>query len=329
MKIAIDAMGGDRAPSETVKGAILAADSRNDINIILIGDENEIAEVLEKADLSLPPNVDIVHTDSYVAMQDDPMSVVKDKNDSSMAIGLKMLKDDEADAFLSAGNTGALHAGSTLTVRKIKGVRRSAIATILPFNTPILMLDAGANPTVSEDVLHQWAILGSHYAELIFGITNPRVGLLNIGTEAHKGTSVTQEAYRLLSSDARINFVGNVESNQLLFSPCDVLVTDGFTGNIVLKLFEGAGQFLHQSFEEMYSKNMLTKLSFLTVKDQLKNFNKMFDSSEYGGAPFLGLSKPVIKAHGSSGAVDIKNAIIAAAKYYEFGVIEKIEEFLQ
>ncbi|MBO5380021.1 MAG: hypothetical protein J6A90_06820 [Clostridia bacterium] len=152
MKIAIDAMGGDRAPYETVKGSILAADSRNDINIILIGDEKEILEVLEKTKLTLPPNVDILHTDSYIAMQDDPMSVVKEKSDSSMAIGLKMLKEDEADAFLSAGNTGALHAGSTLTVRKIKGVRRSAIATILPFNTPILMLDAGANPVVSEDV---------------------------------------------------------------------------------------------------------------------------------------------------------------------------------
>ena len=329
MRIAVDAMGGDNAPLEIVNGTYQASLECEDVEITLIGDEKQILASFNELGLSIPSNIKLVHTDVAITMDDDPMIIMKEKNNSSMAIGLKMLKDDEADAFLSAGNTGALHAGSTLTVRKIKGVRRSAIATILPFNTPILMLDAGANPAVSEDVLHQWAILGSHYAELMLGITNPRVGLLNIGTEAHKGTSVTQEAYRLLSSDDRINFVGNVESNQLLFSPCDVLVTDGFTGNVVLKLFEGAGHFLHQSFEEMYSKNMLTKLSFLSVKDQLKNFNKMFDSSEYGGAPFLGLAKPVIKAHGSSGAIDIKNAIIAAAKYCEFGVIEKIEECLQ
>lgn len=329
MKIAIDAMGGDLAPYETVKGAILAASSRNDINIALIGDKKRIYEVFEMTNSSVPSNVEIIHTDIYVTMQDEPMSVVKEKIDSSMAIGLKMLKDECVHAFVSAGNTGALHAGSTLTVRKIKGVRRSAIATVLPFKMPILMLDAGANPTVSEDILHQWAILGSRYAELMFGIASARVGLLNIGAEEHKGTDVTKEAYRALSNDKRINFVGNIEANRLLFSPCDVLVTDGFSGNVVLKLFEGAGEFLQSSLKEMYSKNAFTKLSFLSVKDDLKDFNKMFDSSVFGGAPLLGLSKPVIKAHGGSKDIDIKNAILEAAKYYEFGIIQKLEDILQ
>ena len=280
-------------------------------------------------DISLPPNVEIFHTDRFITMKDDPMSIVKDKSDSSMAVGLIMLKNGLVDAFLSAGNTGALHAGSTLTVRKIKGVRRSAIATVLPFPNPILMLDAGANPTASADVLHQWAILGARYFELVLGVKNPRVGLLNIGVEENKGTEVLQEAYKHLSNDERINFVGNVESSQILFSPCDVLVTDGFSGNIVLKLFEGAGRYLEESLAKIYSQNAITKLSYLSVKESLSDFSRMFDSSVYGGAPLLGLSKPVIKAHGSSKATDIKNAILEASRYYEFGVIEKIEAILQ
>ena len=191
------------------------------------------------------------------------------------------------------------------------------------------MLDAGANPTASADVLHQWAILGARYFELVLGVSNPRVGLLNIGVEENKGTASLQEAYKLLSSDGRINFVGNVESSQIMFSPCDVLVTDGFSGNIVLKLFEGAGRYLQESLTKIYSQNAITKLSYLSVKESLSNFSKMFDSSVYGGAPLLGLSKPVIKAHGSSKATDIKNAILEASKYYEFSVTQKIEAILQ
>ena len=329
MKIAIDAMGGDFAPLEVVKGAILAANSRNDIQIILIGDKEIISNVLLEFDFSLPSSIEIFHTECFIRMNDDPMFIVKEKASSSMGLGLKMLKSGEVDAFISAGNTGALHAGSTLTVRKIKGVRRSAIATILPFPNPILMLDAGANPTASADVLHQWAILGARYFELVLGVSNPRVGLLNIGVEENKGTASLQEAYRFLSTDGRINFVGNVESSQIMFSPCDVLVTDGFSGNIVLKLFEGAGRYLQESLMKIYSQNVITKLSYLSVKESLSNFSKMFDSSVYGGAPLLGLSKPVIKAHGSSKATDIKNAILEASRYYEFGVIEKIEAILQ
>ena len=329
MKIAIDAMGGDHAPLEVAKGAILAADSRNDIQIILIGNKEIISKALLDFDFSLPTNVEIFHTDKFITMNDDPMSIVKEKSDSSMAIGLQMLKKGEVDAFLSAGNTGALHVGSTLTVRKIKGVRRSAIATVLPFPKPILMLDAGANPTACADVLQQWAILGSRYAELVLGVNNPSVGLLNIGVEENKGTTVHQEAYKLLASDVRLSFVGNVESSQIMFSPCDVLVTDGFSGNIVLKLFEGAGRYLQESLTKIYSQNAITKLSYLSVKESISDFSKMFDSSVYGGAPLLGLSKPVIKAHGSSKATDIKNAILEASKYYEFGVTQKMEAILQ
>lgn len=330
MKIAIDAMGGDNAPLEIVKGTDIAAREYNDVSFILIGDQDKIKECFSREiKLDIPKNIEIVHTSVAVSMQDDPMVVMKEKADSSMAVGLSMLKENEVDVFLSAGNTGALHAGSTLLVRKLKGIRRSAIATVLPFKVPILLLDAGANPEATEDVLLQWAVIGSLYSEQMFNIEKPRVGLLNNGTEENKGTTVLKEAYQSLKNDSRINFIGNVESKQLLENPCDVLVTDGFTGNITLKLIEGLGTFMFSSLKDMFSANVLTKLSYLSMKKQLKKFRMMFDASEYGGAPLLGLSKPVIKAHGNSKAYDIKNAIKQAKKYYELDVIGRMTESLQ
>lgn len=329
MKIAIDAMGGDNAPLEIVNGTYLASLENKDIDMVLIGDEKQILDSFTEIEKAIPSNIKIVHTDVAITMEDDPMIIMKEKNNSSMAIGLQMLKDNEVDVFLSAGNTGALHAASTLMVRKIKGVRRSAIAAILPFNKPILMLDSGANPVVTEDILNQWAVVGSHYAELMFGIEKPRVALLNNGTEEQKGTPIHQEAYKLLKENTNINFIGNVESKELINCPCDVLVTDGFTGNVTLKLIEGLGMFMFSSLKEMFTKNLITKLSYMSMKKQLKKFKMMFDASEYGGAPLLGLSKPVIKAHGSSKAKDIKSAIKQASRYYSLNVIEKISDSLQ
>jgi glycerol-3-phosphate acyltransferase PlsX len=328
MRIAIDAMGGDNAPLEIVKGAYMVYSECDDIELTLIGDEKQILDSFVEIGQPIPQNLKIVHTDVYVTMDDDPMIVMKEKNDSSMAIGLQMLKDGEFDAFLSAGSTGALHIASTLVVRKIKGVRRSAIAAILPFEKPILMLDSGANPEVAEDILNQWAILGSHYAEHMFGIESPRVGLLNIGTEEHKGTHIHQQAYELLKNNNKIQFVGNVESKELVNCPCDVLITDGFAGNITLKLVEGLGMFMFSSLKEMFTKNLITKLSYLSMKKQLKEFKMMFDASEYGGAPLLGLSKPVIKAHGSSKAADIRSAIKQADRYSKLNIIQKISNSL-
>ncbi len=324
MKIAIDAMGGDNAPLEIVKGTIAAANINTEVEIALIGDEKAILESLSTIEATLPKNVKIVHTDEVITMEDDPMVVMKEKVNSSMTVGLQMLKDEEADAFLSAGNTGALHVGSTLMIRKIKGIRRSAIATVLPFHKPILMLDSGANPEVTEDILHQWAIIGSAYSNLMFGVEKPRVGLLNNGTEEKKGTPVHQAAYQLLKDNENINFVGNIESKQLTSCPCDVLITDGFTGNITLKLIEGLGMFMFSSLKDMFTTNLLTKLAFSCMKKQLKQFKKMFDASEYGGAPLLGLNKPVIKAHGSSKEKDIKNAVKQAIRYCELNVVEKM-----
>ncbi|MBQ4511246.1 MAG: phosphate--acyl-ACP acyltransferase, partial [Clostridia bacterium] len=202
MNIAIDAMGGDYAPLEIVKGAYDAALIRQDVRFTLLGDEKSIKKCL--ADTEIPENLEIIHTNSFVTMEDDPMIVMKEKNDSSMAIGLNMLKNSDFDAFVSAGSTGALHTASSLVVRRIKGIRRSAIATIIPFEKPILMLDSGANPTITADILNQWAILGSVYMNKMLGIENVRVGLLNNGTEEHKGTPEVQEAYQLLKNNEKI-----------------------------------------------------------------------------------------------------------------------------
>lgn len=326
MNIAIDAMGGDNAPLEIVKGVYSAAKERKDITFSLLGDKDEIETCLK--DCEKLNNIKIIHTNSFVTMEDDPMIVMKEKNDSSMASGLKMLKNNEVDGFVSAGSTGALHTASTLIVRKIKGIRRSAIATIIPFEKPILMLDSGANPTVNADILNQWAILGSVYMNKMLGVENVRVGLLNNGTEEHKGTPEVQEAYQLLKNNEKINFIGNVESKELPNCPCDVLITDGFTGNITLKLLEGMAKFFFGSLKKIYTTNVKTKLSYLLTKNELKGLKNSFDSSKYGGAPLLGLSKPVIKAHGSSNANDIKNAIIQTIEYIDTGIINKVEESL-
>jgi glycerol-3-phosphate acyltransferase PlsX len=319
-------MGGDKAPLEIVKGVYEAARLRSDIILTLLGDKTEIEKCLENhSELS---NLKIIHTNSFVTMEDDPMIVMKEKNDSSMAIGLNMLKNGEFDAFVSAGSTGALHAASSLIVRRIKGIRRSAIATVIPFEKPILMLDSGANPTVTADILNQWAILGSVYMNKMLNIENVRVGLLNNGTEEHKGTPEVQEAYQLLKNNDKINFVGNIESKELSNSPCDVLITDGFTGNITLKLLEGMAKFFFGSLKKVYTTNIKTKISYLLAKNDLKSLKKSFDSSKYGGAPLLGLAKPVIKAHGSSDAVDITNAIMQAIEYVETGIIQRVIESL-
>lgn len=329
MRIAIDAMGGDNAPFEIVKGVDIAAKEFKGLDILLIGDKPKIKECYKELNKEIPSNITILHTDIAVTMEDDPMIVMKEKNNSSMAIGLKELKEGNVDAFVSAGSTGALHVASTLIVRKIKGVRRSAIAAILPFETPVLLLDSGANPEVTEDILNQWAVVGSAYVNKMFGVEKPRVGLLNNGTEEHKGTPVAQAAYKLLKENNEINFVGNVESKEIPNCPCDVLVTDGFTGNISLKLIEGMAKYMGGRMKKMYKANPLTMLAYLLMKKQVKNFRKSFDTSEYGGAPLLGLNKPVIKAHGSSKAADIRGAIRQAMKYSESQIIDKVSQSLQ
>ena len=325
MKILIDAMSGDHAPLEMIKGAEMASKEFADETIMLIGEENVISDFAVKNDIDLS-KVKIVHTPSVITMEDKPMCVVREKRDSSMAVGLKMLSDGAVDAFVSAGNTGALITGATLIVRRIPGINRAAIATVLPMKTPVLLMDSGANLTVTSDNISQFAFMGAKYMEKIYGIDRPRVGQLNNGTEYNKGNSLQTESFQVLS-ESGLNFVGNVESKEVPFGVCDVLVTDGYTGNIFLKSVEGMGKFMMGILKDILKTNLATMVSALTMKEKLQDVKHRFDTSEHGGAPLLGISKPVIKAHGSSDAKAIKNAVRQALSFVKTGINNDITIF--
>ena len=313
MRIIVDVMGGDNCPEAAVRGVCMAAEQWP-ATYIMVGDRRRIEQIAAEAGLDIR-RFDIVHTESYMTMEDDPLSVVRAKGDSSMAVGLRMLADGKGDAFVSSGNTGALFTGATLIVRKVKGILRAGIGTVLPFQNPVLLLDTGANVTVTPENLEQFGAMGSAYMRKMYGIARPRVGLLNNGTEACKGTELQQTAYRLLSANEEINFVGNVEGGTAPFDICDVLVADGFTGNIYLKCVEGIGKFLLKRVKGVFLSSTPAKLAALALKKPLYEMKKEYDPSERGGAPILGISKPVIKAHGSSDDRAIMNAIRQAMDY--------------
>lgn len=325
LNIIIDAMGGDNAPEEIVRG-VCAASLETDSKLILVGDENRVKAIVDGTECR-KDRLEIVGADSVITMDDAPMSVVRAKKDSSMSVGLRMVKES-GDAFVSAGNTGALHAGATLIVKNIKGIRCAAIATLLPFEKPMLMMDSGANINVTSDNLLQWAYTGSVYMKNVMKIDRPTVGLLNNGTEECKGTALQKDAFKLLSENGDINFCGNIEAKQIPFAACDVLVTDGFTGNVVLKLIEGMSKFMLNSLKGMFTHSLLTKMSYLAMKGQLRTLKHTYDASEHGGAPILGISKPVIKAHGSSDARAVLNAVKQAELFCGTGVITEIEELI-
>lgn len=318
MKIILDAMGGDNAPLEILKGAVDAV-NEFDVEIVLVGDKHRIDAVASENNIDIS-KFEIIHTSVSVGMDDDPMTVLRTKKESSMCVGLRMVAAGEGNAFVSAGNTGALFTAASLIVRKIPGIQRAAIASILPMQPPVLLLDSGANINVTDEYIEQFAIMGNVYMKSIFGLELPRIGLLNNGAESSKGTQLQLDAYQRLSLNSDLNFVGNIEANKVPFDSCDVLVTDGFTGNILLKSIEGMGKLMIKTLKDTFSKNLRTKASYLMIKDQVGEIRKNFDSSTYGGAPMLGLKKPVIKAHGSSKARAIKNAIRQAMNYSETNV---------
>ncbi len=327
MRIIVDVMGGDNAPHELVKGVVQAAE-RYTANYILVGDRNAIEAVAEKEGYDLS-RFEIVHTETVITMEDDPISVVRAKSDSSMSRGLHLLAEGQGDAFVSTGNTGALFTGATLIVRKIKGVQRAAIASVLPFTTPVLLLDSGANLTVTSDQLVQFGMMGSIYMQNLFNLPAPRVGLLNNGIEDCKGQPLHIETYQKLLADESINFVGNIEGNRIPHDGCDVLVTDGFTGNIVLKYTEGMGKMMLGVLKGLFKSNPVTMMSAMVMKKQLTEIKKTYDASSYGGAPFLGISRPVIKAHGSSNARAFRNAIRQAIEYVDTGVTYDIARAIE
>lgn len=325
MKIIIDCMGGDKAPLEMLKGTI---DAKAELGgeYLLVGHKTQLEELARENALDLS-GFEILHAESVITMEDESMAF-REKKDSSMTLALRALANGEGDVLVSCGNTGALFAGASLTVRRIRGVHRAALAAMLPFQPPVLLLDCGANVTVQPDFLVQFATMGSAYMKAIYGLEKPRVGLLNNGTEEHKGTPLQTAAYQLLKNCPDIHFVGNVESGSMPFDVCDVLVTDGFTGNVLLKSLEGMGKLVMTRMKGIFYATPLTKIAALTVKKPFMQFKKDFDVKEHGGSPILGLRKPVIKAHGSSDAKAFKSAIRLAIRFAESGATETIETLL-
>lgn len=322
-RIIVDMMGGDNAPVETVKGVCMAA-KELEAEFILVGNKPELLRIAAENQLSLD-GMKIVHTDVVLTMNDDPMSVTRAKADSSMSVGLRLLAEGEGDALVSTGNTGALYTGASLIVRKIKGARRPAIAAILPMTPPVLLVDSGANIEVSAEFYQQFAVMGAVYMKKMMGVQDPRVGLLNNGAEEHKGTETVRAAHMLLRETEGVNFVGNVEGNAVMENTCDVLVTDGFTGNVLLKSMEGMGKLALITLKDLLSDGLRGKLAYLLLKPRLSGVKRNFDGTELGGAPILGIAKPVIKAHGASEAKAFKNAIRQALACAENDLTGELE----
>lgn len=325
MRIIVDAMGGDKGPEVTVKGCVDAL-NEVDVEIVLVGKEEMIKEQLAKLEYN-GNNISIVNADDVITNEDKPVMAIRRKKNSSMVVGLKMVKDKEGDAFISAGNTGALLTGGLLVVGRIKGIERAALAPVYPTKKGIsLLIDAGANADCKAKYLQQFALMGSIYAEKVLSKKNPKVGLVNIGVEEGKGNELTKEAFELLSKSSLINFYGNVEARDIPKGLVDVLVCDGFVGNVILKLTEGLAYSIFSALKEEFLKNPITKLGALLLKPGLRSFKSKLDYTEYGGAPLLGVKGGVIKAHGSSDAKAIKNAIRQAKAFVENDVLKLIEE---
>ena len=314
MKIILDAMGGDHAPEAPVLGAMEAAKAYG-AEVTLVGRGQAILEVLEKHGIrDLPEGIEIAHADDVVDMHDDPATVLHKRKNSSMVVGLKMLSDGQGDAFVSAGSTGALLTGATLLVKRVKGIRRAAMAPSMPTKkgTKVVICDCGANAECTPEFLLQFGLVASAYAKPTLGVENPRVGLLNIGTEDSKGTQLQKDAYALLknaSDKGLVNFVGNVEARAVPLGEVDVVVCDGFNGNVLIKSIEGTAMFMGSLMKRTFKKNLLTKIGYLLCRDGVNDMMKLLDYREIGGTQLLGIKKPVIKAHGSSDALAFRNAV--------------------
>lgn len=323
MKIVVDSMGGDKGVKEVVQGSIDAVNELG-VDIALVGKKDIIEDELHKNNY-YGNKIEIIHADEVIQNDESPAVAIRKKKNSSMVVGLNSLKEGAGDAFISSGNTGALLAGGIFIVKRIKGIERAAIVSIYPTKNGVsILLDAGANVDSKPEYLEQFAIMGSVYCEKVLRIVSPKVGLVNVGAEKEKGNILVKEAYSLLEN-ANINFCGNVEARDIPEGLVDVIVCDGFVGNVILKLTEGLGQSIFSTLKDEFTKNFSSKLGALLLKSQLKEFKQRFDYREYGGAPLLGLKKPVIKAHGSSDALAFKNAIRQAKIIVEEDVINKIE----
>lgn len=329
MKIIIDAMGGDNAPAAVVKGAVRAKKELG-VDIVLVGREEDVKACLADEGCS---DIEIVDAREVVTMEDDPSTATRRKKDSSMTVALNLLKDGKGDAVVSAGSTGALLTGATLIVKRIRGIRRAALAPVLPAGEHgIMLIDCGANVECTPEYLLQFAYMGSFYARKLMGCENPRVGLLNVGTEDTKGGELQHQSFELLKKaheEGRINFVGNVEGTGVFAGAADVVVTDGFTGNVLLKATEGCIKFMMTQLKGVFYKNTKNKLAAAVLKSDLAEMKRSMDVNEVGGTALIGISKPVIKAHGSSDDKSIFAAIRQAVQVVNSGIIADIDENIE
>lgn len=322
MKIIVDAFGGDNAPLEILKGSI---DAQNEYGceIILTGDESKIKACATENNLDIS-KMEIVHTEDVISMCDNPLSMRNEHKNSSLGLGLQLLAEGKGDAFVTAGSTGAFVVGSNLYVKRIPGVKKAAMASLMPNDEgKFMMMDCGANLVCTPEVLNQFAIMAKTYMEKVEGVENPRVGLANIGVEETKGTETLQEAYKLMGQQ-NYNFVGNIEVRDIPAGGADVVICEGFTGNVILKMYEGVAGVLLGNIKSIFKTNVLTKIGYLCIKKEMGGFKKKMDYKAYGGAPLMGISKPVIKGHGSSDARAFKNAIRQAIAYANSGAIDEI-----
>ena len=325
LKIALDAMGGDKAPEEIVKGALQAVKEFTDIQCILTGKENKIKSILEKHTYD-KQSIEIVNASQTVSMKDKPARILRKKKDSSLVVGTDLVKENKADVLISAGNTGAVMAAGIFNIGRISNVKRPPIATVFPSKIgKTVVLDAGSNVDSKPQHLIQFAIMGQIYAEQVLNINNPRVGLLSIGEEKEKGNKLNTETYELIEEESRINnFIGNVEGRDIFNGSCDVIVCDGFVGNIVLKTTEGVASFVFDLLKDTLTSNLKAKIGALLLKDELKKMKDKVDYRQYGGAPLLGLEGLVIISHGSSDAQAIYGAIKVAREAVKNNVVSII-----
>lgn len=329
IKIAVDAMGGDYAPGEMVKGAVEALKKRDQVSVVLVGQKDKIEKELEGC--TYPQDrLSIVHASEVIETGEPPVNAVRKKKDSSIVAGMNLVKRQEADAFVSAGSSGAILVGGQIIVGRIKGVERPPLAPLIPTRTGVsLLIDCGANVDARPSHLVQFARMGSIYMEHVIGIKHPRVAIVNIGAEEEKGNALVKETFPLLKACEDINFIGSIEARDIPQGGADVIVSEAFVGNVILKLYEGVGATMLSMVKEGLMTSLRSKIGALLVKPALKETMKAFDASQYGGAPLLGLKGLVVKAHGNSKSVEVCNSILQCVTFKEQQINEKIKESLQ